>query len=288
MKNITDLLSETPERIFEEYARLTSKEATSKKCDDKYWNQTYVYWKSISKTWLSNLICEIGGQYGLTQSVLDSIDEHDTNAIRQLCCHIFGVRAEEKFPRACLDKACMRHHLLNNANLLGNRYRTFIQRGGLAPDNSLNWVKAAAYVFEWREGKAVAMTHDKICGEKHTIDLTTVAISIDTRWELVEPFDDRNARVRQSWLEPTLKDFFKESWAASFWTVFDDKAAAARAQSFKDGLDAPMQQVTNLDAETLVKGPAKRSAEAKAKAKQRTNPRAPLKVKFEIEGAAAS
>lgn len=286
LKKICDLLSEQPDRIFEEYARLTSADAATKKNDDKTWNSTYVYWKSISKSWISNLIAELGSNYGLGQEVLDSIDERCAHSVRHLATHIFGTRMEEKFPRACLDKAVMRQHLIAQAALLGDRHKTFVSRGGLLADKSLNWLKASAYKFEWREGKMVSLTHDRLCGAPKTIDMTQVGISIDTSWELVEPYDDRAARVRQSWLEPHLKDFFKQAWSEDFWAIFDDKALAARATAIKQRIDAPFQQVQGLDVATLVKGPAKRTAEAKAKAKQRANPRAPLKVRFEIKEAA--
>lgn len=158
LAKIVDYLKANPENIYEEFCRLTSKPAETKN-DAGYWNETYVYWRSISKAWLSNLIVELAGSAGLTAKVLESVDEKNQDSVRYLCLLFFGIRGEETIPRACLHKVTMRKWLKERGEHLWKRYSTFISDGGLNKDNTINHMKVPLYKLTFDGEVAIKVSH---------------------------------------------------------------------------------------------------------------------------------
>ena len=80
----------------------------AKAADENTCTQTYRYWKSISKNWIGNLMAELGEAHGVTTATMDTIDEHDGDAIWNFAEAFFAIGKDELFPRPSLAKSVMR------------------------------------------------------------------------------------------------------------------------------------------------------------------------------------
>lgn len=66
------------------------------------------------------------------------------------------------------------------------------------------------------------------------IVLTDVGIRITKTWEPVGPLNGRAASLKESWLQPLLKDFVKDTTGGSeFVSIWEERFGAERAKDIR-------------------------------------------------------
>lgn len=283
LDKIVGYFEENPDRIFEEYVRITEAGASSSAKDEDCWNATYVYWKSISKKWLANLIASVGAPHGLTTDVLNEVDAKNADAIRLMCTLFFGVKKEEKFPRPCLVKEVMRDYLLWLGMRLGSRWTDFVSKGGIKKDHTLDWTKVTPFVLTTdKDGWVASVSHPLIsAGEPQKMD---DSITIDAKsWQVIHPYCDRGCMLKNKMLSPKILDFFDDAEVKKFLLNWDEETRNTKAKELKAAYMARETGVSKLDnTDVLKKGEEQEKQKRIESAKTRKAPKSVVSVPIEL------
>jgi hypothetical protein len=255
-----------PDCILEKYALLTSETTIVKDRNPDEWNSTYVFWRQISKNWLSNLICELGSNHGITTEIMDDIDGDNTDTVREMCTLFFGIKPGEKFPRPLLHKPVMRSYLIWRGSLFGNRWKTFISMGAYIGMGKVDFRKSSPFQFKWNGIKVDKISHDVI---QTIVDVSAAKVDIDKTWQSVAPYDELGAQIVSSMFKPLLFDFFDSELVKVYIeqrygeTIMVEKAKELKKQ-YMEGL----KNARALEQTTLTKQADKQKMQRQERAKK--------------------
>jgi hypothetical protein len=288
---IVGLLEAEPERIFELWARLTSSEAKKAKPADKTkWNQTYCYWRQISKAWLGNLVAELGKDFGLTVKIMEDIDAADKDNVPRLCTLFWGFHPDELFPRPCLDRLVMKEYLTKVGDKLGSRWERLMSSKAVKDDGTIDWNLASPFTFKWEGGLAVSIHHD-LMSKWHPVEIRLAESAVgklDQTWTLTDLCDDRLAAVSKQMLHPKLHEFFMKEQVNDFMSLFDPEILGGMAKQIADRMSSKTDTLDILERNIFKKGELKKQEERTEKAKQRKPPKSTLTVKMSVPGGEVS
>ena len=76
----------------------------------------------MPKYWYQAVIAEMSEEFGMDSETIDELDGADRDAVKNLATAIFGIRMNQKFPRAAIRKVVMKRLLQHLAVKLGNRH----------------------------------------------------------------------------------------------------------------------------------------------------------------------
>mmetsp|Transcript_54800 Transcript_54800/g.138439 ORF Transcript_54800/g.138439 Transcript_54800/m.138439 type:complete len:355 (-) Transcript_54800:129-1193(-) len=293
LQTMVEHFENNPDQICPEYCRITSSASEAKMAkvgrDPTSWNDTYCYWRSISKAWISNLVAELGSDFGVTEKLLDQIDHHDQTALWNIYETIFGFRKEELFPRPCIKQAVMRDWLIEMAKMMGNRVK--LLAACVDPDTgAMDWARWSPYQFVKTDDRVSHIKHDIVNANPDTPLNDVGGHALDGTWDMTSLWSDRGAQIKKRMMKPLLIEFLTEPQQEALLALFDSNKRNEVAK--KIGADHKTKQANliKLEKESLVSGKEAIAAKKAESAKKRKGPSAPASIALHVvdQGSASS
>jgi len=204
---------------------------TNKRADeeDAYFHKTYTIFKHIKKEFLAKVIAYAGKAYGITEEVVDAMDNRSRHAVRQVAAYFFGVDDGTRIPRPCLEKAVMWKFLLSRGQQLGERWKTF-KGSVLREDMSLNWQTHGCFHFSWGQNTVSQIQHSS------GAIADNLPVNITPAWKLDNNYHDLLAGVSLGMISPRLREFFDDD--AEFFASYSQERMNDLAKKIKDDIQA--------------------------------------------------